>query len=266
MQLYRDLRVLTARPSPEEEARAPHHLFGVADAGEAWSVGRWLRAAAPVLARLAAERRPAIVVGGTGLYFKALTHGLADIPEVSPAVRANSDALYLSLGEGGFRQELRVLDARSESAISAGDRQRLVRAHAVAMGTGRALSAWRDETRPTLAAGAWRGVVVEPPRAELYRRCDARFDAMLEQGALEEVRSLLARGLDPGLPAMKALGVPALAAHLRGELSSADATAAAKQATRNFAKRQSTWFRNQAPGWARVAGGSAAMVSGLFTD
>lgn len=251
-QLYADLRVLSARPSAEEEARADHRLYGVADAAEAWSVGRWSRAVLPVLEALAAAGRPALLVGGTGLYFTALTTGLADIPDVPLDVRDAAGALYDRLGEVAFRARLADVDAAAAARIEAGDRQRLTRAWAVAAQTGRALSDWTADTTPLLAPGSWTGVVVEPDRATLYAACDARVAHMVEAGALDEVRALVARGLDPALPAMKAVGVREFACHLAGEISPEAAVEATRQATRNYAKRQLTWFRNQTPGWARV--------------
>jgi len=144
------------------------------------------------------------------------------------------------------------LDPEAEKRIEVGDRQRLVRAHAVAVATGKSLTAWQTDTRPALAAGTWRGVVLDPPRAELYERCDARLGLMVEHGALEEVAAMEARGLDPSLPALKAVGYRELAAHLRGETSLEAALDAARQETRRYAKRQMTWFRNQTPDWERV--------------
>ena len=249
-QLYADLRVLSARPSTEDEARAEHRLYGVADAADAWSVGRWSRAAMQTLAEL--DGRPVLFVGGTGLYFTALTKGLADIPEVPVEARDTAAVLLEVEGEAAFRRRLAGLDAAAEARIEAGDRQRLTRAMAVAEHTGRPLSDWMAETRPLLAPGSWTGQVVEPERAELYARCDARVVRMVEQGALEEVRALVARGLDPALPAMKAVGVREFAAHLAGETSLEAAIEATRQATRNYAKRQLTWFRNQTPDWRRV--------------
>lgn len=251
-QLYADLRILSARPTAEDETRAEHRLYGIADAADAWSVGRWSRAVMPVLADLAAEDRPALLVGGTGLYFNALTRGLADIPDIPDSVRDEIGALYDSAGEGSVRRRLVEADPESEAAIAPGDRQRLIRALAVLTVTGQPLSVWRADTRPLLAEGSWEAVVVEPPRDRLYAACDARVDSMVEQGALDEVRALVARRLDPTLPAMKAVGVRDFAAHLRGEVSLNDAVTAVQQATRNYAKRQLTWFRNQTPDWPRV--------------
>lgn len=249
-QLYADLRVLTARPSVEEEAQAEHRLYGLADAAEAWSVGRWSRAALGLLDEL--DGRPAILVGGTGLYFTALTKGLAEIPAVPNAVRDAVQARFDSEGEAAVRRALSAVDAAAESRIETGDRQRLVRALSVAEATGRALSDWTADTTPLLAPGSWDGLVVEPDRARLYANCDARVDMMLADRALDEVRHLVARDLSPDLPAMKAVGVRELAAHLAGDLTLDDAADALKQATRNYAKRQLTWFRNQTPGWRRA--------------
>ncbi len=251
-QLYADLRVLSARPSVEEEAIAEHRLYGVADAADAWSVGRWSRAVMPVLADLATERRPALLVGGTGLYFTALTMGLADIPDVPVEVRDAAGADIDADGEAAFRRRLAGIDPVAEARIEAGDRQRLTRAWAVAQHTGRALSDWTADTTPLLAPGSWMGLVIEPEREVLYANCDLRVGQMIEAGVLDEVRALVARGLDTALPAMKAVGVREFAAHLAGETTLAAAVEATRQATRNYAKRQLTWFRNQTPGWARI--------------
>ena len=251
-QLYRDLRVLTARPGEAEEARAPHHLYGVADAAEAWSVGDWLRAVLPILHRLAEAGRPAVVVGGTGLYFRALTHGLAEIPPIPGAARSAAGHELERLGEEAFRAALREHDPAAAERIAPGDRQRLIRAWAVRECTGRSLSDWRADTRPPLLPGAYRALLLDPPREALYGRCDDRARAMLATGVLEEVRALIARRLDPDLPAMKAVGLRSLAAHLAGALTLAEALAQLQGDTRRYAKRQRTWFRNQTPDWSRA--------------
>ena len=253
-QLYADLRVLSARPSVEDEAEIPHRLYGVADAADAWSVGRWSRAAMDLLAELAAEGRAALLVGGTGLYFNALTKGLADIPPVPVDIRAAVQAEFDAEGEAVFRRRLAQVDPAAEAAIFPADRQRLVRAFSVHRASGRALSDWKADTRPLLAPHSYDALVVEPERQRLYASCDARVDMMMAQGALDEVRALVARDLPPDLPAMKAVGVRELAAHLEGELSLEDAVAAVKQSTRNYAKRQLTWFRNQQRDWPRDPG------------
>lgn len=251
-QLYADLRVLSARPSTADEALAQHRLYGVADAADAWSVGRWSRAVMPVLAELAAQGRPALLVGGTGLYFTALTTGLADIPDVPVEARDAAGTDFDADGEAAFRRRLAEVDPAAAARIEAGDRQRLTRAWAVARHTGRALSDWTADTTPLLAPEAWTGLVIEPEREALYANCDLRVAQMVEAGALDEVRALTARGLDPALPAMKAVGVREFAAHLAGETTLGAAVEATRQATRNYAKRQLTWFRNQTPGWRRV--------------
>ncbi|HUO22535.1 MAG TPA: tRNA (adenosine(37)-N6)-dimethylallyltransferase MiaA [Caulobacteraceae bacterium] len=254
LQLYADLRLLSARPDAAEEQRAPHHLYGVADGADGWSVGRWLKAALPLLDDIRRRGRAAIVVGGTGLYFRALTHGLAEIPDTPPEARQEAEAQWRTLGEAAFRERLASVDPQAEARIEQGDRQRLVRAMEVHAASGRPLTYWQAQTRPPLAAADWRAAVLEPQRAWLYARCDARMQAMVEAGALDEVARLMARGLDPAAPVMKAVGVRELGAHLAGETSLEAAVALAQQQTRRYAKRQSTWLRNQTPDWPRLAG------------
>lgn len=253
MQIYAGLSVLTAGPTAQEMAEVPHHLFGGVDAATGWSVGKWLEAALAALRDIDHRGRPAIVVGGTGLYFRALTHGLAEVPTVSETQREISGLLYAAQGEQSFRDDLAELDPEAAARIEQGDRQRLLRAHAVAVATGRSLSAWQADTRPALTPGSWTGQVLEPARAELYARCDARLPVMVQNGALEEVAAMEARGLSPALPALKAVGYRELAAHLRGETTLEAALDAARQETRRYAKRQLTWFRNQTPDWPRVS-------------
>ncbi len=252
MQLYADLQVLSARPAREEMLLAPHHLFGVADAADGWSVGRWLDAARAALADIARWRRPAVVVGGAGLYFRALTQGLADVPAVPRAVTDRLECEASAAGELALRPRLAALDPEAEARIARGDRQRLLRALAVAEHTGRPLSAWQADTAPSLGPSDWRGVVLEPPREALYAACDARLAAMFEAGAIEEVAALRARRLDPALPAMKAVGVREIIEHLEGQLTREEALARAQQETRRYAKRQLTWLRNQTPDWPRI--------------
>ncbi len=249
-QLYAELSVLSARPDANEEARAEHRLYGVAAGDDPWSVGRWVRAVQDLLNEL--DGCPAVLVGGTGLYFTALTKGLADIPPVPDAVREAVEVDYDRMGEVAFRQRLAGVDPEAAARIEDNDRQRLIRAMAVAVHSGRALSDWQADTRPVLTPGSWTGQVLMPEREALYAACDARCAVMLERGALDEVRALMARDLSPALPVMKAVGVRELAAHLRGETSRAVALDQMRQATRNYAKRQLTWFRNQMPDWERV--------------
>ena len=252
MQLYADLRLLTARPSAQEEARAPHHLFGTVDAADGWSVGRWVRAAVPILGEIAARGRPAIVVGGTGLYFSALTQGLAEIPQVPAEVRREAQDDYDMMGELSFRGRLGAHDPAAAIRIAPGDRQRLVRAWEVYAATGTPLTDWQQTGQPLLSGDAWRAVALEPPREVLYARCDMRLQAMAADGAVEEVAALVGRGLDPDLPIMKAVGVREFAAHVRGETSREAAIAAAQRETRRYAKRQLTWMRGQMTGWPRL--------------
>jgi len=257
MQLYRDLRVLTARPGPTDEARAPHHLFGIVDAAVGWSVGRWLQAAHERLVTLGEARRPIIFVGGTGLYFRALIEGLAETPPIPPEARRAAEADFEALGEAAFRDRLRAADPAAAERIAPGDRQRLIRAWEVFAHTGTALSEWQKTGEPALTGHAWRALALSPPRDRLYARCDARLEAMVAQGALEEVEALIARDLDPDLPAMKAVGVREFAAFVRGEASLSEALAAAQQETRRYAKRQLTWIRGQMAGWPRLTGETA---------
>ena len=252
LQIYRDLRVLSARPSVQEEARAPHYLYGTVDGADGWSVGRWLRAAGPILAQIAARGRPAVVTGGTGLYFRALTRGLAEVPPTPKTQRLETQTQFEAMGEAAFREALAKVDPAAAARIAPGDRQRLTRAMEVWASSGRALSQWQADTRPTLAEGAWRAVALAPERAALYARCDERLASAVRDGALDEVGELMARGLDSALPIMKAVGVRELAAHLAGQISLREALALAQRETRRYAKRQCTWLRNQASDWPRL--------------
>ncbi|RAK63631.1 tRNA (adenosine(37)-N6)-dimethylallyltransferase MiaA [Phenylobacterium kunshanense] len=252
MQLYAGLRVLTAGPGPEDLVRAPHHLFGVADPADGWSAGRWQRAARAVIDDVRARGRPAIVVGGTGLYFTALTRGLSEIPPVPAEARTGAAADFDAMGEAAFRARLADVDPTAAARIAPGDRQRLCRAWEVFAATGLSLSSHQASAEGALPDGSWTAVALEPAREALYARCDARLVAMLEQGALDEVRALVARNLDPTLPAMKAVGVREFAAYLRGETTRDAALAAAQQETRRYAKRQTTWMRGQMADWPRI--------------
>jgi len=248
MQVYRGLPLLTAQPSEKEKAEAPHKLYEILDPDARSSAGRWKLLAEEAIREAAQEGRTPLLVGGTGLYFKALLGGLADIPPISNEARAEAQKLYDELGSEAFREKLRARDPESATKIKPNDRQRLIRAYEVALETGQPLGHWHkaEQAQSTLAAHfTIRKILLMPDRAALYAACDARFLKMIEKGALKEVEKLLARNLDPALPAMKILGVPELAAHLRGETSLDEAIAKAKQATRHYAKRQMTWFRNQ---------------------
>jgi tRNA dimethylallyltransferase len=244
MQCYRDLRILTARPDAAAEARAPHRLYGYLDAASRGSAGDWCRRARAEIAAAAAERRPPIVVGGSGLYLRALTRGLAPIPEIPERVFAAAQADHRALGGDRFRERLQRLDPAAAEELARGDTQRLVRAYAVALHTGRPLTQWRAEPHHA-PIFRFATILLLPPRAELYAACDTRFRSMLEAGALDEAAALAARRLDPGLPALKAAGLRELQQHLAGGLALEAAVVAAQQATRRYAKRQITWFRHQ---------------------
>jgi tRNA dimethylallyltransferase len=248
MQVYRDLRVLTARPAPEDEARAPHRLYGHVDASANFSAGAWVADAAGVLAEARAQNRLPIFVGGSGLYFKALTRGLSAVPPVPPDIRENVRARLERDGVEALHAELARRDGVSAGRLKPRDRTRIARALEVVEATGRSLTDWhREGLPPILPPGDCIALFVSPEREALYARIDTRFDAMLKAGALEEVAALAARNLDPLLPAMKAHGVPALIRHLRGELTLEDAATIGRADTRHYAKRQFTWFRHQLP-------------------
>jgi tRNA dimethylallyltransferase len=245
LQIYRDLRILTARPDAITEQRAPHRLYGFLDAAERGTVAHWRMLALDELAAATRAGRLPILVGGTGLYIRALEHGLAPVPEIPEEIRREAVDLHRLLGGVGFRERLAQFDPAGAQRLFPGDRQRLVRAFEVVRATGVPLATWQRRTRPS-SAYRFRIILLMPPREDLYAACDTRFVRMIEADALGEAAALAARGLDPGLPAMKAVGVPELLRYLRGEMPLADTIAAAQRATRQYAKRQMTWFRHQA--------------------
>jgi tRNA dimethylallyltransferase len=248
MQVYADLRVLTARPTLEEEARVPHRLYGHVDAAVNYSAGSFVSDAAAALAEARAQVRVPIFVGGTGLYFKALTRGLSAVPPIPAEVREAVRARLERDGVEALHAELARRDPVSALRLKPRDRTRIARALEVVEATGRALTDWHSEGQPPLlAADEFRALFLAPEREALYARIDARFDAMLNAGALEEVARLAARKLDPLLPAMKAHGVPPLMKHLKGEITLAEAAEIGRADTRHYAKRQFTWFRHQLP-------------------
>ncbi len=259
MQVYRDLRVLTARPTAIEEARVPHRLYGTVDAAVNFSAGAYIEAASAALAEVQAEGRVPVFVGGTGLYFKALLRGLSAVPPIAPEIREAVRARLARDGVAALHAELARHDPASADRLAPADRSRVARALEVVLGTGRPLADWhRDGLPPLLPEGSVVALFLAPERDELYRRIDARFGAMLASGALDEVAALAARKLDPLLPAMKAHGVPALISHLRGDLSLEEAAATGRADTRHYAKRQFTWFRHQLPEFEWVTASEAA--------
>lgn len=246
MQVYRELPVITAQPSAADQARVPHRLYGVLPAAERCTAGRWRALALDAIAAAQAGGRVPIVTGGTGLYLKALIEGLAPIPDIAPEIRAAAADLHEALGPERFHAELARRDPVMAARLAPGDTQRVRRAYEVAVATGRSLSSYQAETAP--ASGRFVTMLLMPPRETLYPACDARARAMIAAGALAEVRELIGAGLPPDLPAMKAVGVRELARHLRGELDRETAIALFQRATRQYAKRQYTWFRHQLRG------------------
>ena len=254
MQVYHDLRIITARPTAGEERRVPHRLYGHVDALENYSVGRWCAEAAAAIAAAWEAHRTAIVIGGTGLYFNALTRGIAAVPPIPAAIRKDVRARLASEGAPALHAELAARDPSGAARLMPGDRARVTRALEVVLATGRSLFDWHDDNKPaTIDLARVAKVFLAPERDELLARIDARFDAMMTAGALDEVRALAARDLDPSLPAMKAHGVPWLIRHLRGEIARAEAIEGGKRDTRQYTKRQATWFRNQLPAFEWVA-------------
>jgi len=250
MQVYRDLRIITARPTADDEIRAPHELYGFVDAAENYSVGRWCRDVEETLREIGEQGRVPILVGGTGLYFKALTSGLAAVPPIPADIRADVRGRLQQEGAPALHAELMRLDPATAQRVTANDRSRISRALEVVLATGRALSDWHREGLPPLIDPARAvKVFITCERKELVRRIEVRFDAMIKSTALDEVRRLAERRLDPALPAMKAHGVPWLIRHLNGEISREEAIAGAVMDTRRYAKRQLTWFRNQMNDW-----------------
>jgi tRNA dimethylallyltransferase len=248
MQVYRDLRVITARPTPDEEARVPHRLYGHVDASINFSAGAWVADAERVLAEARGAKRLPIFIGGSGLYFKALTRGLSAVPPIPSEVREAVRARLERDGVEALHAELARHDPVSAERLKPRDRTRIARALEVIEATGRALPDWhREGLPPLLPPGEFSALFLAPDREQLYARIDARFGTMLEAGALEEVAALSARKLDPLLPAMKAHGVPALIRYLSGEITREAAAEIGRADTRHYAKRQFTWFRHQLP-------------------
>jgi len=251
LQVYDGLRLLTARPSVEEMAKAPHRLYGIVSPARRFSTGEWARAAADVIE--AEGDRTLIFVGGTGLYFDALTSGFADVPEVPAEAVLAAEAEVAGLDREARGQLIAARDPQIAARLKAPDPQRVIRALAVLNATGRSLASFQDEVQTGLLGGfELERLVLNPDREVLRQRIARRFETMFEHGAVDEVRGLLSLGVDPSLPAMKAIGVPEIAAMLSGELTRAGAIESAIIATRQYAKRQRTWFRNRMADWTWV--------------
>jgi tRNA dimethylallyltransferase len=266
MQVYRDLTIITARPAPDEETAAPHALYGHVDGAVNYSAGQFARDALPVLDRIAGEGRIPILTGGTGLYFKALTEGLSQMPAVPDDVRAAMRDKAEGRDSADLHAELMARDAATAASLRPTDRQRILRALEIIAATGLAPAHFHKLRVPAPLAG-WRlaKAFLAPDRDWLKSRVDARFDMMMAKGALEEVRALAARGLDPALPVMRAHGVPGLIQHLLGRSSLNEAMERGKADTRAYVKRQFTWFRNQMPEfiWTDADSAEAALCAQL---
>ncbi|MBG6210439.1 tRNA dimethylallyltransferase [Labrenzia sp. EL_126] len=253
MQLYEDLRLVSARPSLEEEKQVQHRLYGMLPASTAFSTGAWLRSAKKEVASVQASGNMPIIVGGTGLYFKALTEGFADMPDIPDEIRDEARGLADREGVEGLRKAL-VEKGDGEAAVTIADPQRLARALEVLLATGKPLGDWQvsAHSAPFLSGTDCVRVVLSPPRPWLHERIERRARLMLAEDGLNEVRSLLAQGLSPKLPAMRAIGVAEIRDYLSGNTGYEETVHRLTVATRQYAKRQETWFRNQMPDWQRV--------------
>ncbi len=253
MQVYRDLRVISARPAAAEMDGIEHHLLGHVAASERYSTGKWLEAVKPVIAKVQRRGNVPIVIGGTGLYHLALVEGLSEIPPVPEDVRAEVADIHKAGGVAALREKLEQVDRETAERLGEGDRQRLWRALEVWLATGKSISSFQGKkARPILDRDEWLGVALTPSRSRLYSRIDRRFEGMLMEGAMEEARGLAAQNLADDLPAMKAHGIPWLLAYLRGDISPEGAAENAKRDTRRYAKRQFTWIGRQFPFWPRI--------------
>lgn len=247
LQVYTDLQVLSARPAEAEMAGVPHHLFGHVSGDVRYSTGIWLREVEPLILEILARGKAPVLVGGTGLYFRALLQGMANIPPVSEAVRTDTQSELEREGVAALRSVATELDPVATDRVLGNDPQRLQRIVNVARSTGQALSAWQAETHPVVPSRFARFCVLTPPRQSLYDRINTRYDTMLRKGGLEEARVVFGKGFDPSLPVMKAIGLRQLQGYFKGLCSLDEAVEDAKRESRRFAKRQMTWFRNQPP-------------------
>ncbi len=250
-QVYRDLQVVTARPAPEEEARAPHRLYGYRDGAAPCSAAGWAADAARSIRQAHQEGRLPILVGGTGLYIRTLLEGIAPVPPIDPAIRSQVRALEVADAHAALARE----DLEAAARLRPTDTTRVARALEVVRSTGRALGYWQKEKQGGIGSEvAVRALILLPPRDWLYARCDARFERMLSDEGVAEVRALLARGLDPALPVMRAIGVAEITSYVGGTLGYEDTLRAGQTATRQYAKRQYTWFSRQPPlEWPRFS-------------
>ncbi|PHS78673.1 MAG: tRNA (adenosine(37)-N6)-dimethylallyltransferase MiaA [Rhodospirillaceae bacterium] len=262
-QVYKELCVLSARPSVEDEKRVPHRLFGTMEGHQICSAGHWVDMAVVEVQNALKQGRLPILVGGTGMYLQSLTEGLSPIPAIPAHVRTQSTARHKELGAEAFHEELGCLDSLTAERLPIGDTQRLLRAWEVTIFTGRTFSSWQDEPRiKPLPDVQFSTIAITPPREELYAAIDARFERMVQGGGLDEVKALKKLDLSSDLPLMKALGVPQLLAYLADEISLEEAIQKSQKLSRNYAKRQLTWVRNQIEGSYRLD----AQYSKRFSD
>jgi tRNA dimethylallyltransferase len=263
MQVYRELRIVTARPTPEEEAMVPHRLYGVRPAAEAASVAWWRDEALAAMEEARAAGRLPILCGGTGMYFASLTQGLSDVPPVPQAAREEARRLLAEEGPAALHARLAAADPGTAARLRPSDSQRIARAWEVWRGTGKGLAAWQAGGGTGPAPWRFAAILLDPPRDALRAAIAARWQAMLAAGAIEEVRALVAQGLDPALPALRAHGVPELAAHLAGRMTLEEASARAILNTGQYTKRQATWFRHHALAEPNLAHTIHARIAGM---
>ncbi len=252
LQVYAELQILSARPTDAEMQGIPHHMFGHIDPSVRYSTGHWLREIDPLIIDILARGKTPILVGGTGLYFKALTQGLAQIPKLPDNAMEQAQSLLDTDGILALRTRADNLDPQATAKVLGNDPQRLLRIVSVALGTGKPLSVWQKETHAVLPTGTWKGMVILPKRENLYDKINTRFADMIREGGLAEAKHVLSLGLASDLPAMKAIGLRELAAHLNGEISLDEAIELAMRQTRRFAKRQYTWLRGQMSDWTLI--------------
>ncbi len=265
-QVYQELRVITARPTEAEEQAAAHKLYGFVSVTEPFSAGKWLKYARMEIDWALSQSVLPIVVGGTGLYIKSLISGIADIPEIPHEVRLQANNDYDQMGKDAFSERLRHVDPAFFERLKVYDRQRLVRAYEVWLGSGKSLSWWQaQEAKPAYSSDYFKHYQMDIPRELLYKRCDERFVQMLDHGALNEIKHLLSMNIPIDNPAMKSVGIKELGAYLRQEITLEAAIQAAQQATRNYAKRQLTWFRHQCPPNHRIDIDNAAEIARILT-
>ncbi len=249
MQIYGGLPILTAQPSSLERGDIAHHLYGHVDPGTPYSVGAWLTQVQSTIAGVHSKGKAAILVGGTGLYFEALTKGLAQMPPIAETAINDAQKIFDEEGVEALRAEVARIDPAAAARILGADRQRLLRAYSVFLQTGRSLTSFQADTKPVLAAGDWRGVCLLPDREWLYQRIAKRFSLMMDAGALSEVAAIMEKKLSGSLTAMKALGLLPLTRLIKGEIDRDDAVEEAVRDTRRYAKRQYTWARGRFTAW-----------------